>query len=154
MSYTKISDKIERVDARTKARGEAKYVCDLTFPEMQYAYMVRSTCPRGKILKIDVPQMPKGYRFISAEDIPEKGKNELWMISKDWRAFAKDYVLYVGETIGLVVGPDRTVLKYLRDNIHVEYEAQEPAVTIDDGIASKGGPMFPEKGNNVFCSLY
>ena len=49
MSYTKISDKIERVDARTKARGEAKYVCDLTFPEMQYAYMVRSTCPRGKI---------------------------------------------------------------------------------------------------------
>ena len=154
MSYTKISDKIERVDARTKARGEAKYVCDLTFPEMQYAYMVRSTCPRGKILKIDVPQMPKGYRFISAEDIPEKGKNELWMISKDWRAFAKDYVLYVGETIGLVVGPDRTVLKYLRDNIHVESEAQEPAVTIDDGIASKGGPMFPEKGNNVFCSLY
>ena len=137
MSYTKISDKIERVDARTKARGEAKYVCDLTFPEMQYAYMVRSTCPRGKILKIDVPQMPKGYRFISAEDIPEKGKNELWMISKDWRAFAKDYVLYVGETIGLVVGPDRTVLKYLRDNIHVEYEAQEPAVTIDDGIDRK-----------------
>ena len=29
MSYTKISDKIERVDARTKARGEAKYVIGL-----------------------------------------------------------------------------------------------------------------------------
>ena len=76
------------------------------------------------------------------------------MISKDWRAFAKDYVLYVGETIGLLVGPDRTVLKYLKDKIHIEYEAEEPAVTIDDGISSKGGPMFPEKGNNVFCSLH
>ena len=51
MSYTKISDKIERVDARTKARGEAMYVCDMTLPNMLYAYMVRSTCPRGKILK-------------------------------------------------------------------------------------------------------
>ena len=154
MSYTKISDKIERVDARTKARGEAVYVCDMSLPDMLYAYMVRSTCPRGKILKIDVPNLPKGYKFITADDIPQKGNNELWMISKDWRAFAKDYVLYVGETIGLLVGPDRTVLKYLRDNIHIEYEMEEPAVTIDDGIASKGGPMFPEKGNNVFCSLY
>ena len=154
MSYTKISDKIERVDARTKARGEAMYVCDMSLPDMLYAYMVRSTCPRGKILKIDVPNLPKGYKFITADDIPQKGNNELWMISKDWRAFAKDYVLYVGETIGLLVGPDRTVLKYLRDNIHIEYEMEEPAVTIDDGIASKGGPMFPEKGNNVFCSLY
>lgn len=154
MSYTKISDKIERVDARTKARGEAMYVCDMTLPNMLYAYMVRSTCPRGKILKIDVPNLPKGYKFITADDIPQKGNNELWMISKDWRAFAKDYVLYVGETIGLLVGPDRTVLKYLRDNIHIEYEPEEPAVTIDDGIASKGGPMFPEKGNNVFCSLH
>ena len=154
MSYTKISDKIERVDARTKARGEAMYVCDMVLPGMLYAYMIRSTCPRGKILSIDVPNLPKGYKFITADDIPEKGKNELWMISKDWRAFAKDYVLYVGETIGLLVGPDRTVLKYLKDKIHIEYEAEEPAVTIDDGISSKGGPMFPEKGNNVFCSLY
>ena len=141
MSYTKISDKIERVDARTKARGEAMYVCDMVLPGMLYAYMIRSTCPRGKILSIDVPNLPKGYKFITADDIPEKGKNELWMISKDWRAFAKDYVLYVGETIGLLVGPDRTVLKYLKDKIHIEYEAEEPAVTIDDGISSKGGPM-------------
>ena len=43
MSYTKISDKIERVDARTKARGEAMYVCDMVLPGMLYAYMIRST---------------------------------------------------------------------------------------------------------------
>ena len=85
MSYTKISDKIERVDARTKARGEAMYVCDMVLPGMLYAYMIRSTCPRGKILSIDVPNLPKGYKFITADDIPEKGKNELWMISKDWK---------------------------------------------------------------------
>ncbi len=151
---TKVSDKIIRVDAYTKARGEVKYVSDMVLDDMNYAYMVRSTCPRGNIKRISVPKMPEGYYFISAKDIPEDGKNELWMISKDWRCFAKDYVLYVGETIGLVVGPDRAVLKAIKDNIKIEYEEKTPAVTIDDGINSVGGPMFPDKGNNVFCSLF
>ena len=98
MPATKIGDKIIRVDAVEKARGEATYVCDMMLPDMQYAYMVRSTIPRGTIDAIHLPEMPEGYYFISAKDIPAQGKNELWMIMKDWRCFAEDYVLYVGET--------------------------------------------------------
>ncbi len=154
MAATRIGDRIRRVDAVQKARGESKYVCDLTFPDMQYAYMVRSTVPRGKILNISLPDFPEGYYFISAKDIPAKGKNELWMITKDWRCFADEYVLYVGETIGVVVGPDRGVLKELRSKIKIDYEEQTPAVTIDDGIACVGGPMFPEKNSNVMCELF
>lgn len=96
MQATKIGDRIVRVDAVQKARGEAVYVCDMTLPDMQYAYMVRSTIARGRIKAIHVPELPEGYYFISAKDIPAQGKNELWMIAKDWRCFAEDYVLYVG----------------------------------------------------------
>ena len=60
----------------------------------------------------------------------------------------------VGETIGIVVGPDRATLKDLRDQIKIDYTEQTPAVTIDDGINSVGGPMFPEKGSNVMCELF
>ena len=151
---TGIDDRIVRVDAVQKARGEAKYVCDMTLPDMQYAYMVRSTIARGRIKAIHVPELPAGYHFISAKDIPAQGKNELWMIAKDWRCFAEDYVLYVGETIGLVVGPDRGVLKRLKAQIKIDYEEQTPAVTIDDGIHCVGGPMFPEKNSNVMCELF
>ena len=151
---TGIDDRIVRVDAVQKARGEAKYVCDMTLPDMQYAYMVRSTIARGRIKAIHVPELPAGYHFISAKDIPAQGKNELWMIAKDWRCFAEDYVLYVGETIGLVVGPDRSVLKRLKAQIKIDYEEQTPAVTIDDGIHCVGGPMFPEKNSNVMCELF
>ena len=154
MPVTKIDDKIIRVDAVQKARGEAKYVCDMTLPDMQYAYMVRSTCPRGKIKAIQLPDFPEGYYFISAKDIPAKGKNELWMIMKDWRCFADEYVMYVGETIGLVVGPDRTMLKDLKAQITIDYEEQTPACSIDDGINCVGGPMFPEKNSNVMCELF
>lgn len=154
MQATKIGDRIVRVDAVQKARGEAVYVCDMTLPDMQYAYMVRSTIARGRIKAIHVPELPEGYYFISAKDIPAQGKNELWMIAKDWRCFAEDYVLYVGETIGLVVGPDRSVLKRIKAQIKIEYEEQTPAVTIDDGIHCVGGPMFPEKNSNVMCELF
>jgi len=151
---TRIGDRIVRVDAVQKARGEAVYVCDMTLPDMQYAYMVRSTIARGRIKAIHLPELPEGYHFISAKDIPAQGKNELWMIAKDWRCFAEDYVLYVGETIGLVVGPDRGVLKQLKAQIKIDYEEQTPAVTIDDGINCVGGPMFPEKNSNVMCELF
>ena len=154
MQATKIDDRIVRVDAVQKARGEAVYVCDMTLPDMQYAYMVRSTIARGRIKAIHVPELPEGYYFISAKDIPAQGKNELWMIAKDWRCFAEDYVLYVGETIGLVVGPDRSVLKRIKAQIKIDYEEQTPAVTIDDGIHCVGGPMFPEKNSNVMCELF
>ena len=154
MQATKIGDHIVRVDAVQKARGEAVYVCDMTLPDMQYAYMVRSTIARGRIKAIHVPELPEGYYFISAKDIPVQGKNELWMIAKDWRCFAEDYVLYVGETIGLVVGPDRSVLKRIKAQIKIDYEEQTPAVTIDDGIHCVGGPMFPEKNSNVMCELF
>ena len=154
MQATKIGDRIVRVDAVQKARGEAVYVCDMTLPDMQYAYMVRSTIARGRIKAIHVPELPEGYYFISAKDIPAQGKNELWMIAKDWRCFAEDYVLCVGETIGLVVGPDRSVLKRIKAQIKIDYEEQTPAVTIDDGIHCVGGPMFPEKNSNVMCELF
>ena len=154
MPITKIDDRIIRVDAVQKARGEATYVCDMTLPDMLYAYMVRSTVSRGKIKAIHLPEMPEGYYFISARDIPAKGKNELWMIMKDWRCFADEYVLYYGETIGLVVGPDRTVLKDLKAQIKIDYEEMTPAVTIDDAINCVGGPFFPEKNSNVMCELF
>ena len=154
MLATKIGDRIVRVDAVQKARGEAVYVCDMTLPNMQYAYMVRSTIARGRIKAIHVPELPEGDYFISAKDIPAQGKNELWMIAKDWRCFAEDYVLYVGETIGMVVGPDRGVLKRIKAQIKIDYEEQTPAVTIDDGIHCVGGPMFPEKNSNVMCELF
>ena len=35
MPATKIGDKVIRVDAIEKARGEATYVCDMTLPDMQ-----------------------------------------------------------------------------------------------------------------------
>lgn len=149
---TAIDDRIIRVDAVDKARGEAMYVCDYTLPDMQYALMIRSSIARGTIDGIELPELPEGYFFVSAKDIPEGGRNELWMIGKDWRCFADGDVRYVGETIGLLVGPDRTMLSYLSKRISIKYTEHTPCVTIQDAIDLKGGPVFGD--DNVLCQLY
>ncbi len=152
MALTQIDDKIRRTDAVSKARGEAVYLSDMNLEGMLHAQMLRSTVARGRILSVDIPSLPDGYYYISAADIPEGGVNSLWMIQKDWRCFAEGDVRYVGETIGLFVGKSREVLKSLVANTHVEYEETVPAVTIDDAIAVKGGPILEK--DDVHCSLY
>ena len=122
MQSLNIDDRIIRVDAYTKARGEALYVSDLYFPDMQYAQMIRSEVPRGRIVSIDMPKLPKGYKFITARDIPEGGKNELWMIQKDWRCFADGDVRFVGDVIALLVVKDRKTLIVLKNRIKISYE--------------------------------
>lgn len=150
-TLTRIDDRIKRVDAVAKARGEAQYLSDLRRDGMLYARMVRSTIPRGRIENIELPVLPEGYYFISAKDIPENGKNSLVMIAGDWRCFADGDVRYVGETIGLLVGKSRAVLKALDDAIRITYREEEPCISIDDSIALKGGAILGE--DNVHCSL-
>ncbi len=151
MACKPIGDPVRRVDAVSKADGSQMYLADYQFDDMLYSRMVRSSIPRGIIRKINLPQLPEGYTFITYKDIPEGGRNELVMIQKDWKCFAENDVRYVGETIGLLVGPDRDVLADLLEQISIDYEEREAAITIQEGLDCKGGPFVGD--DNLFCQL-
>ena len=146
-----ISKAIRRLDAVAKSDGTIKYVSDYSFDDCLWGRLVRSDIPRGIIKAIRLPEMPEGYRFITYKDLPEGGHNYLHMITKDWKCFAENDVRYVGETIGIMVGPDRTTVENLKDSVVVEYEEQTPAVTIDEGVACKGGAFLND--DNIHCHL-
>lgn len=147
-----ISEPLRRVDAVDKAEGRTRYLADLPpVPGQIYARMVRASVPRGRIKAIHLPPLPEGYAWVSADDIPPQGKNELWMIQKDWKAFAGDEVRYVGETIGLLCGPDRDTLSDLVKAVTVDYEEKEAAISIEDGLACKGGPIVGD--NNIMAEM-
>ena len=143
-----ISAPIPRVDAAEKAAGKAAYISDLQFEGMIYAVSIRTTVPRGRIVSIDYPDLPKGYFFVDSRDIPAGGKNTILMIIDDWPVFADDEVRFLGQTIALVVGPDRTRLRRIADEVSVVYEEAAGAFSIDDALALKGGPLFGD--DNVF----
>ena len=151
MRQTPIGKPMRRVDAVAKAAGTLRYIADYTFDDMLYAKMVRSTVPRGRITNIEIPPLMDGYYFISSKDIPKGGINQLVMIKSDYRCFAEDEVRFIGETIGLLVGPDREVLEELFDKVEITYETREYAVTIEEGLNCKGGAFVND--NNLFCDF-
>ncbi|MDZ7795275.1 MAG: xanthine dehydrogenase family protein molybdopterin-binding subunit [Spirochaetia bacterium] len=147
-----ISTPVERVDARAKTDGTARYLADMTFEGMLYAKAVRSERARAKIINVEVPRLPKGYYYIDASDIPSEGKNKIEIIKDDWPVFADREVRFIGDTIALIVGPDRGELNRLCREVKVEYEDLSPALTLDEAEELKGGPIHGH--DNAFADYH
>ena len=145
-----LKNSVPRVDAFNKITGKTKYLNDIDFgKDILYAKIVHSTKARAKILKINIPELPENYYIVDYKDVP--GKNASTMIISDWRPFADNDVRYIGETILLVVGPDKNIVYDIAEKIIIEYEDLEPVLNIDDSKKLLGGPIV---GNdNIFISF-
>jgi CO/xanthine dehydrogenase Mo-binding subunit len=119
-----ISIPIKKVDSDEKAFGEAKYVNDIKLDNMLYAKTLRSPYPKAKIVKRTYPSLPEGYFIIDHQDIP--GENFIRIIFNDFRVFAENEVNYYQEPILLVVGQDKQIILEIMEQIHIEYEEDEP----------------------------
>jgi len=113
-----------KIDNEEKMAGQALFTDDLVCKDAQFVAFVRSTISKGKILKIEVPTLPDGYFFISAKDIVKE--NVVNIIVSDWPVFADGVVNYYGETIALVVGPDKELTIDLAKKIVITYEEETP----------------------------
>lgn len=139
-----ISSSIPRPDGKAKAAGEAKYIGDYNYKDALTARFYRSDFTRGIIQKVSVPPLPEGYYHIDYKDVSVEGENRLALIKKDWPAFAEDEIRYKGQIIGLICGPDPNIVDSLIKGITIDHKAVEPAVTLDDSLALKGGPLVGE----------
>jgi CO/xanthine dehydrogenase Mo-binding subunit len=147
-----ISAPVLRVDSHGKTSGAAQYLADMRFPELQYARIVRSTRARAWIRAVHVPDLPEGYHYVDHTHIPDGGCNCVEMIMRDWRAFAGDLTSYYGETIGLVVGPERATVLALTEAITVDYEDIDPILTIDDALSGTKAPIHND--DNLFADYH
>ncbi|MGM0431291.1 MAG: xanthine dehydrogenase family protein molybdopterin-binding subunit [Spirochaetota bacterium] len=147
-----IGDSVRRVDALDKAGGYARYLADLSFEDLHYARMIRALRSHAYITAVHVPDLPEGYFFITKDDIPAGGKNEIQQIEADWPVFCDGEVRFYGETVGMLVGPDKEQLLELEQQISIEYEELEAALTIDEGLALKGGPLRGD--DNLYTDIH
>lgn len=141
---------VPRVDALDKITGKTKYLNDIDFGnEVLYAKIVHSTKARAKILKINIPELPEGYFTVDYKDVP--GKNAATMIISDWKPFAEDTVRYIGETILLIVGPDKNIVYDIAEKVKIEYQDLEPVLNIEDSKKLLGDAIYGD--NNIFISF-
>ena len=59
------------------------------------------------------------------------------IIASDWPVFADKKVNYIGEAIGLIVGPDKGMCMYLASLVKGEYEELEPVYEMKNSYVHK-----------------
>ncbi|MBQ9629960.1 MAG: molybdopterin-dependent oxidoreductase, partial [Treponema sp.] len=87
------------------------FYSDYIKKDMLYASLIRSPVKSGTIVSINVPSLPDGYFFFSANDIT--GKNTINIKETEIDIFCKDKISYKGQAIGLITGPNEDEVKRL-----------------------------------------
>ena len=126
---------VKKVDNEEKMAGAALFTNDIRMDNAYFAVQVRSEKAHANLKKINVPKLPKNYYFISAKDIVKE--NVCNIIASDWPVFADKKVNYIGETIGLIVGPDKATVLDLAEQVKAEYEELEPVYDMRNSYVHK-----------------
>ena len=99
-----ISQSVPKRDHGEKVSGRAVYTADYPNTDLLTARVLRSTKPHAVIRDVAVPELPEGYFYVDHRDIP--ARNQVQMGLGDTPVFAVEEVRYIGDPIGLIVGPD------------------------------------------------
>ena len=139
-----------RKEGIAKVRGAARYIDDISFPEMLFGATVRSNVPRGRILKIQLGDGIPWDEFVvvSAKDIP--GENTIALINRDWPCLADTFVNHPEEPILLLAHSDRHLLTKAVAAVRIEYEVMPSIHSIEE---SEKGDVVIWGDDNVFKSF-
>ncbi|MEH7455370.1 xanthine dehydrogenase subunit D [Gottfriedia acidiceleris] len=143
-----------RPDGLSKVSGEMKYLTDLSFPNMLYGKVLRSTEPHAEILSISIEEAEKlsGVKaVVTYKDIP--GLNGFGLIFPDQPVFCKDRVRYVGDAIAAIAADTEEIAEKALELIKVEYK-KLPVIDSPEMALSKDAPKLHEQGNILHQAKY
>src|SRR5271170_5947404 len=137
MSMRIIGKSVPRKEGREKVTGSARYVDDITFPDMLYGVTVRSSIARGRIRGIrfegNIPWSE--FTIVTAKDIPSH--NCVALITEDQPCLADDVVNHPEEPVVLLAHSDKYLLEEARRAVRIEIEPLPGIFTIEDSLAKK-----------------
>jgi CO/xanthine dehydrogenase Mo-binding subunit len=129
---------VPRVDGRAKVTGTAKYTVDLAEPGMLHAAVARSTCPHGRLLRVDTSSalaVPGVVCAVTGADL--QGLRPFYgHIITDHPVMAIDKVRFVGEPICVVVARDARTAHRAAQLVRADYQELRPMVSVADALAA------------------
>jgi CO/xanthine dehydrogenase Mo-binding subunit len=132
-----IGKAVPRKEGREKVTGRARYVDDISFPEMIYGVTVRSAAARGRIRGIhfedDIPWSE--FTIVTAKDIP--GKNCISLLMDDQPCLASEYVNHPEEPIVLLAHADKYLLEEARRSVRIDIDPLPAIFTMEESLARK-----------------
>ena len=145
-----IGKPVQRKEGREKVTGSARYVDDISFPDMLHGTTVRSTVPRGKILGIHFGEgIPwNEFTIVTAKDIP--AKNCVALLIEDQPCLADGVVNHPEEAVVLLAHADKYLLEEARRAVRIDVHPLPAIFTIEDSLAKK---EIIWGGDNIFKSF-
>jgi len=87
-----------------------------------YAALIRSPTQNGRLKSISIPDLPEGYFFYTAKDIP--GEKNMKFNKSVTKIFGYDNIVYEGEPLGILFGPDEQTVFSLLDEVVVNFDVE------------------------------
>lgn len=87
-----------------------------------YATLIRSPAATGKVKSVTIPDLPEGYFIYTADNIP--GKKHFDLNKCESRIFGYDNIVYNGEPLAILAGPDEKTLLELAENVSVAFDIE------------------------------
>jgi CO/xanthine dehydrogenase Mo-binding subunit len=105
------------------------FLDDLNTRKMLFVHLIRSSIPRGTISSIEIPDLPKGYYSLTADDIP--GNNLISVFDQDMPLLCNGTVNYEGEPILAICGSDENKVLNICSNTIIEYDTDYSLLSFD-----------------------
>lgn len=147
MKYS-VDPKRVRPDGYSKVSGTLKYLTDLSFPNMLFGKVLRSTYPHARILSINTEKAEKltgVHAVLTYKDVP--GMNRFGIIIPDQPVFCEDKVRYVGDAIAAVAAESVEIANEAIKLIEVSYEPLPIIDSPEKGLDSNAPKLHP--GGNI-----
>lgn len=160
-----VGKRLERLDARAKVLGTARYADDMVFPGLLHLKVVFSTQAhaRLKAIRADAARAHPGVRAVlTASDCP--GENLIPLVIPDLTLMASDRVRFVGDPVCAVVADTPEAAHDAARLVEVDYEPLPAVFDVLEALAPGAPVVAPpvaappghggaRTGPNLFNSL-
>ncbi len=111
-----------RKEGVEKVTGAARYIDDLTFPDLLHARTIRSTIPCGEITGVRHNFDTSGFTIVDHRDVP--GRNIVALIDDDQPCLAERLIRHAAEPILLLAHENRETL--VAADVQIDYRQAPP----------------------------
>lgn len=140
-------DPNDRVDAKAKVTGAAKYTADVQLENLAYGVLVQSTIAKGKIKAIDLSEAKKAAGVV--EILTHKNRPKTYGFQKEKRSDKLDLGLRIfhssdihfnGQPIALVIADKLEQAQYAASLVKVSYEKEAHQTDFHANMANAKPP--------------
>ena len=137
---------------RKRSLEATGFYSDASRDGMLYAVLVRSPAATGKVKNVTIPSLPEGYFLFTADDIP--GNKKVNINGQQWKVFGYDNVLYRGEALGILCGPDENKVLELLEEVSVNFDIESLESALQKAMKHQRRPLVKITEDNEDISTF